>query len=238
MPRVAAVTAAVLYSSWVMAPLVRPRRDTLHGFVSELGAANQPHHALFGGLDLAAAVLVLLAAAVLLKESGARAGAGALAVFGVGLLVGAIAPMDCAPSLARSCAVAERAGRVSWRENVHTAGSVLEFTGLIASMALLSWRFRNRAAYRTWLLAAPIVALLGLWVGWRALDHHLVGWTERALCAFGGAWLATVGIAGVDSRRAQRESRLQRGSDLQSADHAVGSSSAVVSPVPAEVGTR
>jgi hypothetical protein len=195
-----AIVIGLAYSSWIAEPLLR-RSDPRHGYISELGSQGQPHHLLFDRLDTATGLLALLLAWHLWRSSDVpRGAAAAVALFGLGLAVGGLFPMDCAPSLSAACARAENGDRISWREQVHTVASVAECTGVIAAMALLSWPYRRSWPYRAWLLATPLVSGLALWVAIGSLEHHLVGWTERALACSFAFWLLTIGVVGAPPR--------------------------------------
>jgi hypothetical protein len=187
---------AALYSDWTTEWMLGSD-DPSHGYISELGAAGQPHAQLFGALDVTAGALAAVLG-LLLWRRGTRAGGVAVAVFGLALVCSGSFPMDCAPSLSRACARSEALGRTSWREDVHTVASVVECTALIAAMAVVSWQRRGRVAFRTWVVASPLVAGLALYVAYRAEEHRLVGWSERGLATFFALFLVTLA---VDARR-------------------------------------
>ncbi|SDT16738.1 DUF998 domain-containing protein [Microlunatus soli] len=180
----------------------------LRGYLSELAAADQPHHLFFRAGDLVAAVLILVTAVTGLARVGrgvarrwwAAAYAG-LTLLAASIAAGAIFPMDCSPSLDRSCAVAEHAGAVTPAHDLHTLAGVGVEIGLLGALVAGSVALRRVGRPRlSWLLVAMIVIeVIGLSVitgffsfGVRAIAYPQVltvlnASTAGALAALGQA---------------------------------------------------
>lgn len=146
--------AAVAYSSWVLEAALPTRLSTVHGFASELFAADQPYRWFFGGLDIVAGGCAALAGLLVLRLvrgrppglSWAYAGWAALVVFGVATILDVVFPLDCAPSLA-PCDALEQAGRLSWRHDMHLVTSVIANAAGLAAIAALWWSARGGTAH-------------------------------------------------------------------------------------------
>ncbi|MGW7054285.1 DUF998 domain-containing protein [Streptomyces sp. NPDC054887] len=126
----ALVGAALLYNGWLLELWLPTGLDYRHAYVSELFAADQPFRALFGGMEIACAALVMAGALLardLLPGAAARSGWWALCGFGASSLADVMLPMGCAPSLEPACEAVH-----PW----HTVTSGLVHFFLFASMAL------------------------------------------------------------------------------------------------------
>ncbi|GAA1503190.1 hypothetical protein GCM10009730_02220 [Streptomyces albidochromogenes] len=122
--------AALLYNGWLLELPLPTGLDPRHSYVSELFAADQPFRALFGGMEIACAVLVMAGAMLardLLPGAAARGGWWALCGFGASSLADVLLPMGCAPSLEPGCRAVH-----PW----HTVTSGLVHFFLFASMVL------------------------------------------------------------------------------------------------------
>ncbi|MFI9202386.1 DUF998 domain-containing protein [Streptomyces sp. NPDC053048] len=124
-------TAAVVYNDWLLELFLPTGLDPRHSYVSELYAADQRFHTLFGLVEVTAAVLVVTGAYLARGPEGNRwsaAGWWSLVAFGVFSVADVVVPMRCAPSVESACEAVN-----PW----HTTTSALVHTALFASMALL-----------------------------------------------------------------------------------------------------
>ncbi|GHG52901.1 DUF998 domain-containing protein [Streptomyces griseocarneus] len=124
-------TAAVVYNDWLLEFVLPTGLDPRHSYVSELYAADQRFHLLFGGIEVTAAVLVVTGALLARpRAAGGLPAAGwwSLVAFGVFSVADVVVPMHCAPSVERGCEAVN-----PW----HTTTSALVHAALFASMALL-----------------------------------------------------------------------------------------------------
>ncbi len=93
----------------MLQPAVGSDLPVLWSYVSEMAAANRPHHTLVSALDLGAGVCILLFTCRLQRllpghGTARRVGIAALGVFGAATALNALWPMTCAPSLQPECA--------------------------------------------------------------------------------------------------------------------------------------
>ncbi|MEV0153196.1 DUF998 domain-containing protein [Micromonospora sp. NPDC050686] len=197
---VALVVAAVLYSSWLLGPLLNPALGLTHGYASELAARDQPYHLVFGLGDaltglLAAATGVALA----LRARGVTRTAWlGLAVFGVATaLDGGLTSMDCAPTTDARCARLERLGSLSWRHEAHTISSALAVAGgLVSLVAILA--VLRAPAWRRWGIAVAVVLLVGTVTTLLESaypDGGLGGWQRVQLVGLAGWLLLAAAVA-------------------------------------------
>jgi hypothetical protein len=207
--------AALGYIDWVVAPAVVGRANPDRGYISELGARTQPHHALFNGLQILDGLLVVALAVALLRLAGRTAGRWAtlgytcLAVFGVGGIADALLPMDCAPSRSAACARAPAAGRVSWVDHAHGIESVVTTTALFVAMGALALAVARAGRHRLAAVSASIsvaVCANTLYEGVAIMHGHLIGRHERADTVLTALWL--VGVAVLPLVTARRGSAL------------------------------
>ena len=198
---------AVLYGSWpVLQPAVGSDLPVLWSYVSEMAAANRPHHTLVSALDLSAGVCIVLFTCRLQRllpghGTARRVGIAALGVFGAATALNARWPMTCAPSLQPECAAGGLALHGPAQDLAATALSVLGVLGVLASMFGLGHSLRatpgwERAAQvGSWLLALSVpltlvVALLGLL-------ESAVGLPQRALILLHAAWIAVLAVTSL-----------------------------------------
>ncbi|MEU7133613.1 DUF998 domain-containing protein [Streptomyces sp. NPDC046261] len=195
--------AAVVYNDWVLEFVLPTGLDFRHSYVSELYAADQPFHELFGGIEIVAAVLVVAGALLAGRQApGPLASAGwwSLVAFGASSVADVIVPMRCAPSVESPCEAVN-----PW----HTTTSALVHAALFASMALLV------AAAATDRPPSPLLRRWGPWVLASALLTALStvgpllgrpGWhgmTQRAHLLLVGVWFVLLAAAlRADARRA------------------------------------
>ncbi|MFE5869021.1 DUF998 domain-containing protein [Streptomyces roseifaciens] len=182
--------AAVAYNAWLLEFLLPTGLDARHSYVSELYAADQRFHGLFGAIEIVTALLVAVGAAPLPRPPGSSrlvlAGRWSLVAFAASSVADVIVPMRCAPSVNSACEVVNP---------LHTATSALAHAALFASMALM---VAAAAGGTRW----PLVRRWGPWVLAAALTTALLtvgpllgrpGWhgvPQRAHLVLVGVWLA------------------------------------------------
>ncbi|MBF6047532.1 DUF998 domain-containing protein [Streptomyces sp. NRRL B-1677] len=182
--------AAVAYNAWVLEFLLPTGLDPRHSYVSELYAADQPFHVLFGVVEVVTALLVAAGAALLARRAGSDrwsvAGQWALVAFAASSVADVVVPMRCAPSVNRACEAVN-----PW----HTATSALAHAALFASMALMvtaavrgtRWPLVRR--WGSWVLAAALVTAVST-VGPLFGRPGWHGVPQRAHLLLVGVWLA------------------------------------------------
>ncbi|MFI9240574.1 DUF998 domain-containing protein [Streptomyces sp. NPDC053079] len=187
--------AAVVYNDWVLEFVLPTGLDFRHSYVSELYAADQPFHKLFGSIEIVAAFLVVAGALLALRRAPGRlasAGWWSLVAFGASSVADVVIPMRCAPSVESPCEAVN-----PW----HTTTSALVHAALFASMALLV------AAAATDRPPSPLLRRWGPWVLGSALLTALStvgplfgrpGWhgmTQRAHLLLVGVWFVLLAAA-------------------------------------------
>lgn len=137
-----AVVAGVAYSAWGLQFLLNPRLDPVNGYVSELSATDQPFHGLFSATDFVAGALAIVVAGLVLSRARPRgwalAGWVALSLFGVFSIADSVLAMDCAPNSDTTCALRERAAKVSFAHEFHSVTSTLVVVSGIVSLIALT----------------------------------------------------------------------------------------------------
>ncbi|PHQ51718.1 hypothetical protein BLA24_11550 [Streptomyces cinnamoneus] len=189
------VAAAAVYNDWLLEFVLPTGLDARHSYVSELYAADQPFHRLFGGIEVVAATLVISGALLARRRTPggpATAGWWALVAFGVFSVADVVVPMHCAPSVESPCEAVN-----PW----HTTTSALVHAALFASMALLI--IAARPGRPLW----PEVGRRGPWVLASALTTALAtvgplfgrpGWhgvPQRAHLVLVGVWFLLLATA-------------------------------------------
>lgn len=210
-----AVLAGVTYASWVLQFPLNPGLDPVNGYVSELSASDQPFHYLFAAGDFVAGLLTIVVVFAVLRSVRPRgcalAGWLALVVFGVFSIADALFAMDCAPNSDTTCALRERAGKVSFAHQFHSLTSVCVVTaGIVSLIALTVAARRSRRlpviARWSWLLlvietvaAAATLPLMYFGV--------LLGVIERVQVAMISVWLFVIAAQLHSDRRRSRPAR-------------------------------
>lgn len=160
-----AVAAWVTYSSWVLAFLLHTSLDPIRAWVSELGAAGQPHHLVYrfadrisGGLFVLAGMLLVMASRRWRPSRQWKTLGGLTVLGGANLLVEAFNALPCAPSLDQTCLDRLLSTDPTLAEQFHAAASLVGTTALIGSLALSWWIVRHRRGPAWWGLGGLIVA--------------------------------------------------------------------------------
>jgi Protein of unknown function (DUF998) len=208
-----AALAGVAYASWVLQFVVNPGLDPVNGYVSELSASDQPHHYLFAAGDFVSGLLTIIVVVTVLHwvrpRGCALAGWLALVVFGVFSIADSLFAMDCAPNSDTTCALRERAGKVSFAHQFHSVTSVCVVTaGIVSLIALTIAARRSRRwpviARWSWLLllvetATALATLPLMYFG------VLLGVMERVQVAVVSLWLFVIAGQLYADRAPRRE---------------------------------
>jgi hypothetical membrane protein len=224
--RVAAVAGLVTvltYNTWAAWRPLNGRAALLDGYLSELGALDQPHDLFFRGGDLLSGLLVVVVGLHARSRWRARrpgttsrwealAWAGLL-LFAVATVLDACCALDCSPTLETACRVAEEQGRVSWRHAAHTWTSVGAQVGITTSL-VAGWLglvrrpgarheplTRRRVALG--LAVVEVVALLVL-VVMDGLGVPGLGYPQAVTVVAASLWCAVVGLGGLDAPPSSR----------------------------------
>lgn len=215
---IATVAAGVVYSAFLVTPIVGTELDPGRSYVSELAALDQPHGAVFRTFDAVVGIVVVVAGVHVARRAGVAAvrWAGvALGLFGLATVLDVAAPMTCAPSADAACAAAE-ASRSTLALGAHEGSSVLANTAAVVAVALLvAARSRDRPPDRpatpaegALLVGLLLVAASGLVVVLEegvglGLDD-VVGWFQRVQVMALSAVLVTIGLVVVGGSRWRR----------------------------------
>ncbi|GAA4486879.1 hypothetical protein GCM10023191_013900 [Actinoallomurus oryzae] len=150
-----AAIAGITYASWLLQFFLNPELDPVNGYVSELSASDQPYHLLFSAGDFVSGLLTIVVVVAVLRavrpRGHALAGWLALVLFGVFSIADSLFAMDCAPNSDTTCALRERAGKVSFAHQFHSVTSVCVVTAGIVSLVALTIAARR---HRRW----PVIA--------------------------------------------------------------------------------
>ena len=199
---------AVLYSNWLLEMVFTRTLPDPDLYISELAAADQPHGEWFRDLDVAAAVVLIVATvAALIGVPGgrwSRRGWVALGVFAVATAVdSSVWRLVCAPSSNAACAARESAHTVPIGHQLHWLSSGIVLVAAVVSLfAFVVADFRGRTpapVRRTGLFVLVALSgtavLTGIAIAIDSADGAgLVGIAQRAeLVAFAG-WLIYVAV--------------------------------------------
>jgi hypothetical protein len=204
-----AALAGITYGLWVLQFPLNPGLDPVNGYVSELSASDQPFHYLFAAGDFVSGLLMIIVVATVLGSVRPRGcalvGWLALVVFGVFSIADSIFSMDCAPNSDTTCALRERAGKVSFAHQFHSLTSVCVVTAGIISLIALTIAARRGhrwpvIARWSWLLlvvetAAAAATLPLMYFG------VLLGVIERVQVAMISIWLFVIAAQLYTDRR-------------------------------------
>ncbi|GAA4821419.1 hypothetical protein GCM10023201_03820 [Actinomycetospora corticicola] len=211
---IATVVAGLVYSAFLVTPLLGTRLDPGRSYVSELAALDQPHGAVFRGVDAVVGLVVVIAGLHVARSrlTPVRWAGVALGLFGVATVLDVLAPMTCAPSADAACAAAE-ASRSALAFGVHELTSLVSNLAAIVAVALLAVaRSSGRRADQpatpfegALLIGLALVAAPGLVVVLEetvtlGLDH-VIGWVQRVQVLALSAVLVTIGLVVVSGSR-------------------------------------
>ena len=226
------LVVAVLYSIWVVAPLLDAQLLPWTSYASEYFVADRPAAALLRTTDGIAGMLLIVVAVLSYSRGrtlwrGLPGGLGAaadpvptrrrarmavrvwgaaLAVAGAATVVDAINPMTCAPSVSAECAAAEAAGTLPVQHEMHTVSSALAGTAFVVAMAAslaLSTAADRVVRITSW---AGIVTIALSGVDAVVTDIPTEGITQRVSMLAIVGWLVAVGgLPVVDRLRSRRE---------------------------------
>ena len=223
---------AVVYSAWLVAPLLDPQLHPWTSYASEYFVADRPAATLLRTADgicgmLLIVIAVLSYARTRTRWRGLPGGLGgaapaqwtarrgrlavrvwsaALAVAGAATVVDAINPMTCAPSVSPDCAAAEAAGTLPVQHEMHTVSSALAGTAFVVAMAaslVLSTSTDRVVRIASW---AGIVTIALSGVDAVVTRIPTEGITQRVSMLAIVVWLVAVaGIPVVDRLRSRCE---------------------------------
>lgn len=211
---VGAVVGAVLYSNWVLEVVFTRTLPDPDLYISELAAADQPYGEWFRNCDLAAAVVLVVAAtAALIGARGDRwnnTGWWALGIFAVSTGLDSTAwKLVCAPSSDAECAARESSRTVPLGHQLHWLSSGLVLAAAVVSLLAFVISDRRAGASRRvrhlglFMLAALIgtAVLTGVAMVIDSADIlGVVGVAQRAeLAAFTG-WLIYAAVRTARTR--------------------------------------
>ena len=204
--------AAVLGSAFLVQGLTPATLDPLTSLVSELEARDQPGSGFFRLTSLLFGLAVVLFAAGLRHRlpSGRAgvAGCWALAVYGLGSVVDALLPLDCAPSADARCRRLEAGTPLSWFHQGHTYSGVVGLLAFFASLLLLGRHLEGRPGWRR----ASLLGRAGfLWFGlysagvaaMTVLFTPGLGVAQRLQILVCSCWLAVLALS-PEGRRTTR----------------------------------
>ncbi|RKQ33382.1 DUF998 domain-containing protein [Kocuria tytonis] len=222
---------AVLYSTWLVAPLLDPQLHPWTSYASEYFVADRPAATLLRTTDGIAGMLLIVMAVLsysrartlwrgLPRGSGAtgtspptrrrarwavRVWRAALAVAGAATVVDAINPMTCAPSVSPECAAAEAAGTLPLQHHMHTVSSAIvgiAFVGTMLASLVLSSAADRVTRIASW---AGIVTITLSGIDALVTRIPTEGITQRISMVAIVVWLvAAAGLPVVDRVRAAR----------------------------------
>ncbi|MBW3084083.1 hypothetical protein KEM60_00266 [Austwickia sp. TVS 96-490-7B] len=207
------MVGAILYMSWILAPIIAPDGiDPVRSYASELAADDQQGSTFFRAADLMAGTSVALAGGVTAlnrrRSRWVTTGWWALALFGLSTVIDSGAPLSCAPTVDEQCAAREAAGDVPWLHLVHTGSSVSASVALLVAVVMLTPivvpRLRRWSQIAGTILVAAAAGYL-VATGWAMMEisrasiewpwPSLLGIAQRTQLTCASAWLATLSVA-------------------------------------------
>jgi hypothetical membrane protein len=211
---IAAIIAAVCYSSFLLSPWTHAASPAGNGFISELEDPGRPFAWLYRTSDVLAGLGVLIAAWALYRLIGGRRGsavaAGLVALTGVSSILDAATGMQCDPNTSARCARGEHTafGLLGQLAAVHTDTGLLGFIGsALGAVVLGAVLGRRWTAWGRLSTAAGIgIATCGLADLILLLMSGSIGTTERARVLLTSAWLLIIGVFLLGQRAAARKS--------------------------------
>lgn len=198
----AAIVAALSYSSFLLSPWTHPSGAASRGFISELEAPGQPYAWLYRSSDVLAGAGILIAAwAVGQLIRGRRWSAPAVALLGltgVSSILDAATSMRCDPAASARCSRSEHtaAGLIGQLTALHTDSGLLGFAAAAAGAIILGAVLADRWASWGRLQIAVGVAIAGCGLGdlILLLSSAGIGSAERARTLLTSGWLLIIGL--------------------------------------------
>lgn len=144
--RLILLAGCVLYSAWMIAPLLGSRLSPLYSYVSETGSVGQPNAQFFRATDLLAGTAFVVAAALAHRAARpmpklALVALVGLFVLGAATMCDALMPLSCTPTADAACAAREAAGQVPLTHVGHAVSSgIAGFGGVVAVLGWGLWR--------------------------------------------------------------------------------------------------
>ncbi|MCS3779509.1 DUF998 domain-containing protein [Tsukamurella ocularis] len=147
--RLILLAGCVLYSAWIVAPLLGSQLSPLHSYVSETGSVGQPNAQFFRATDLLAGTAFVVAAALAHRAARpmpklALVALVGLFVLGAATMCDALMPLSCTPTADAACAAREAAGQVPLTHVGHAVSSGL--AGFAGAVAVLGWGLWRRSS--------------------------------------------------------------------------------------------
>lgn len=221
--RIAALAIAaggILYAAWFLQWIAPTDLSAVSSYISELSAADQPHHWIFRGTDLVAGILLIIGSIAALRSTTrtrwAVAGWVSLALFGVSSISDSQSPMKCAETANARCARLGELDELGLRDNLHTftsAGEDLFFGVAMICLMVVAWRIGAPSRLRR--IATTVAVLIVIAWAWttasaarfelRHIDSFL-GVAQRTEVTLMGVWLVLVSIALLRARSDHRPS--------------------------------
>ncbi|WP_306664033.1 DUF998 domain-containing protein [Tsukamurella paurometabola] len=196
--RLILLAGTVLYSAWMIAPLLGSRLSPLTSYVSEAGAVGQPNALFFRAADLLAGTAFVVAGALchLALRPVPKLGLVALAglfILGIATMCDALMPLSCTPTADAACAAREAARQVPLTHVGHAVSSgIAGFGGVVAVLGWGLWRRSTGTGFdgarlllgmgvtyllaTTWTLAAMLEPALYLGLAQRTQVLSLTLW--------------------------------------------------------------
>lgn len=210
--RVAAAAIAaggILYAAWFLQWIVPTDLSAVTSYISELSAADQPHHWVFRATDLTAGILLLIGSVAALRSTirsrWAVAGWISLALFGVSTISDSQSPMRCAETASARCARLGRLDELGLRDNLHTftsAGEDLFFGITMICLMVVAWRIGVPSRLRQ--VATTVAVLIVISWAWTSAAtarfelgdvDKVLGLAQRTEVTLIGIWLVLVSFA-------------------------------------------
>jgi hypothetical membrane protein len=199
---IAAVIAALSYSSFLASPWTHSAGSASSGFVSELETPGQPYAWLYRSSDVLAGIGILLAAwAVSRLIAGRRWSAGAtalLALTGFSSVLDGATTMRCDPGTSTRCAHGEHTavGLIGQLSALHTDSGLLGFAASAAGAIILGAVLADRWPGWGRLQIAAGIGMAGCGVAdlFLLLASSSIGSTERARVLLISGWFLIIGL--------------------------------------------
>lgn len=205
----AIAAGGVLYAAWFLQWIVPTDLSPVSSYISELSAADQPHHWFFRATDLVAGILLITGSITALASTPrtrwAVAGWVSLLLFGASSISDSQSPMRCAETASAACARLGDLDQLGLRDNLHTftsAGEDLFFGLTMLCLLIVAWRIGAPSRLRH--MATVVAVLIVIAWGWTSVSaarfelghtNHVLGLAQRTEVTLMGAWLVLVSLA-------------------------------------------